>query len=377
MKKVILIIIMSAYVVFCFAQTENLVLYSDFNDNQELPIQIIITRTNLGEYERLSDTIKNIDKKFYFEKFTGEPNLIKITVQYKLQKKISLELWLLPGNYKLNFDSVLSVKNTFIEATSFQKRIDVINREIKLYKKKADSLVEKLIYNNQNIDNYLSKINFIRDSIEYVIDEQIYKAYAINYSNTPLGLYALCKYSDKNQRRRLEPEKISQLLELFKDDIKSMPSAKILAYKIELNKSLAVGKMFNYISLPDTVNRLIDIEDYKGRIILIEFWASWCGPCRAEIPNLTSVYDKYKNDGFQIIYISIDEVKGKKWWYKAIEDDNIGHLPQLIDSNMLAQNSYDIWKIPANFLIDKNGKIIAINLRGTTLVDELKRVFQY
>jgi thiol-disulfide isomerase/thioredoxin len=126
----------------------------------------------------------------------------------------------------------------------------------------------------------------------------------------------------------------------------------------------------------DTSGVPISLSSFKGKYVLVDFWASWCGPCRRENPNLVSVYNEYKGKNFTVLGVSLD--KGKAPWLKAIADDGL-HWTHVSDlkfwSNEVAQ-LYKISSIPQNILVDPNGKIIAKNLRGEELQAKLKELLQ-
>ncbi|WP_316814262.1 peroxiredoxin family protein [Pedobacter heparinus] len=125
----------------------------------------------------------------------------------------------------------------------------------------------------------------------------------------------------------------------------------------------------------DSLGKKVTLSSYKGKYVLLDFWASWCGPCRVESPNLLKAYDKYKNKNFTIIGVTRDEEKDKGKWLKAITDDGMTWL-QLSDFDQSAAMLYNAVSLPSNFLIDPTGKIIATNLRGDGLERVLKEVFK-
>jgi peroxiredoxin len=119
----------------------------------------------------------------------------------------------------------------------------------------------------------------------------------------------------------------------------------------------------------------LSLEDYRGKVVLLDFWASWCGPCRRENPNVVKVYEKYKDQGFEIIGISLD--KDQKRWVDAIAKDQLT-WPQVSDlkgwQNAVGQ-MYGVSSIPHTVLLDEEGKIIALKLRGPALEQKLESIF--
>jgi peroxiredoxin len=146
---------------------------------------------------------------------------------------------------------------------------------------------------------------------------------------------------------------------------------KKLTERVNVLRKTAIGMPFVEIALADTSGRLVRLSDLKGKYVLVDFWASWCSPCRKENPNLVNVYNKFKHKGFEIFGVSLDQNKNS--WIKAIKDDGLiwTNVTDLKGWGSQAGSDYGVISIPHSVLIDKNGIIIAKDLRGDLLLKKL------
>lgn len=128
--------------------------------------------------------------------------------------------------------------------------------------------------------------------------------------------------------------------------------------------------------MPNTDGNVISVASFRGKYVLVDFWASWCGPCRQENPNLVKAYNQHKNKNFTILGVSLD--KEKDPWLKAIKDDQLTweHVSDLKYWNSRAVDVYKFEGIPFNVLIDPQGNIVAENLRGFDLEKRLEDVLK-
>jgi peroxiredoxin len=146
---------------------------------------------------------------------------------------------------------------------------------------------------------------------------------------------------------------------------------------IERGKKLQPGLVAPSFSQPDTLGRPVNLLDYRGKYVLLEFWASWCVPCRGENPNIKAAYSKYHANGFEVLSISMDKESEKDQWLNAIHEDG---LPWQQVSDLKGYDNavfwqYNVLPIPDNYLIGPDGKIIARKLRGRKLHDILEEIF--
>lgn len=173
-----------------------------------------------------------------------------------------------------------------------------------------------------------------------------------------------------------DPESFEQMFNALSPQFKTSAEGKKIAYNLSMVKKFAIGKPIMDFTQNDVNGKPVSLSSLKGKYILIDFWASWCGPCRMEYPYIHKAYDKFKNKNFEVIGVSLDDKKSL--WENAIKDNHFNWV-EVCDlkgrQNEVAV-AYGISAIPQSLLVDPNGIIIAKNLRGDDLIQKLEEVIK-
>jgi peroxiredoxin len=164
---------------------------------------------------------------------------------------------------------------------------------------------------------------------------------------------------------------VERTYNVLTDDLKKTALANAILTKLNLAKRTSIGVQAADFEAKTPEQIPIKLSNFKGQYVLIDFWASWCGPCRQENPNVVAAYETFKDKNFTVLGVSIDEKEDA--WVKAVKQDGLVWT-QLLDRTSEIANMYGIDAIPKNFLVDPSGKIIAKNLRGAELMNTLQEV---
>jgi len=196
--------------------------------------------------------------------------------------------------------------------------------------------------------------------------------FAKDHPNSFFGLVAL----SESAGAKVDVKKVEPVFNALSKELRATDLGKELAQRIAANGITAIGAKAPLFTQNDVLGKPVSLESLKGKVVLVEFWASWCSPCRAENPNLVKEYNLYKDKGFQILSVSLDNVKEN--WLKAIETDGLPwlHVSDLKGWNNEVGRLYGVRAVPASFLVDRDGTIIGNGLRGEPLNKKLAEIFK-
>jgi len=202
-----------------------------------------------------------------------------------------------------------------------------------------------------------------------------YGTFARSNPNSPIALFALQIFVGDEI---VDVTNVRPIFDALSDALKNSTEGKEFEEKLTIAENTEVGKDAMDFTQNDTLGHPVSLSSFRGKYVLLDFWASWCGPCRAENPNVVKAYAKFHAKGFDVLSVSLDRTVDKEKWLKAIHDDRLAwtQVSDLGFWNNAVAREYGITSIPQNFLIDPQGKIVGKNLKGEELEKKLGELFK-
>ena len=354
------------FLLFSCNQQEEYTITSNIEGANNKTIYLKVYRN--GSYETIDSTIINNNTA----SFSGSINHVEPYFVYI--EDINDRYSFFPSNEEITltlFADSLD-KSEISGSPAHEKYKDYLAR-LQAPEKQLDDLYNEYRKAKQNGNQEkLEEIEEKAAGIEEQINTEQWKTFDDNKSNflAPYILYRELYYG-------MEVEELDSVVALIDNQLEDHPYMKQLNNHIHTLKTVSIGKKAPGFSLADTAGQEVSLSDFQGdySYLLIDFWASWCPPCRAENPNLVAVYNDYKDEGFDILGVSFDQDKDA--WIKAIHEDSLTwhHVSDLKGWGNEVGKQYGIRSIPSSLILDENGVIIAKNLRGEELREKMEELY--
>ena len=311
------------------------------------------------------DTVEVKNGKFTYSEKLESPDFRLFILQENPQKG----MFMFVGNDNITLTATLdSLDKAEVKGSDSNDLYKELIEKFKKVQEEKGKLYQEAQMAQMQNDSI--KLESLKDAIEQNDKkaEKVVYTFAKENSNSTLAPWSLNTIIQK-----FEYETINPIYEGLTQEVKDSKYGKALSERLAKMAKLAVGAVAPDFTLTTTDGVDYTLSAQNGKVVLIDFWAHWCKPCRAENPNNIALVNKYGKDGFTIAGISVDRPADKDKWLQAIIADGINYT-QMLDVKEINKN-YDVRFIPTTILVGKDGKILAKNLRGEELAKKLAELF--
>ena len=364
MKKLMYTIVLAVLLTACNTNTETNEFSIAFNVEAEEGSMFYLSQYKNGDWVQY-DSVTVDGTAMILKAETETPQSFYINLKDTRSRIVVFA----DGGDKIEISgNITELADIIIEGSDSQTEYDHFKLDSKVYDDKLNTIYDEYRAARKAKDE--EKLKEIEKQMDEVYDSKTDFIYDYVLKSPKSYVAAYIAYSNNYN---FELEQMENIMNNYDESIYDSPDVIKLKERVEVLQTVAIGKQFidftqnDVNGEPFTMSSIVNGENY----ILIDFWAAWCGPCRAENPNVVAVYNDYKDKGFDVIGISLD--KDKERWLQAIEDDKLAwhQVSDLKYWNNDVAKMYGVNAIPHSILLDPNGKIIAKNLKGQSLRDKM------
>lgn len=313
------------------------------------------------------DSAKLEKGNFEFKGFASEPQFAILGVVGMDENQQPLYIFLEPGTFTVEA-AIDSINKGKVYGGNSQKELEKFTASLKPLEEKTKKLMAD--YQQAATTGNNDKIQEIQESSEKLNEEHkdIVAKFVKENPSSYVSVVQLAQVFGFDP----DPVQVEPLYNGLDDKLKATKYGEQIKVFLASAKKTAIGGLAPEFTLTDVKGNPVALSSYKGKYTLIDFWASWCVPCREENPTVVKAYDMFKGKGFEILGVSLDEKKDS--WLKAIKDDKLtwAQVSDLKGWRSDVADLYGVKGIPMNYLLDKEGKIIAKSLRGGELIRKLE-----
>ncbi len=298
--------------------------------------------------------------------FTGkikEPTMARF-----MTRGVTENVFLMPGTQRVRMNSDGRIFQVF--GSEAHRAYKKLKKRSATYDKVYDTLIKQYqAYGKAKEKLKQAAVEAQLDSIDELRKQHVYRTFLVETPNTPISPYVLQEFAGWD----IDPKQVEPLYNALARYEKQYPSMIELKQNLDMAKLTQVGSLAMEFTQNDTSGNPVALSSFRGKYVLIDFWASWCGPCRVENPNVVKAYQQFQTKNFTVLGVSLDRPGQKDKWMKAIHDDGLTwtHVSDLKFWGNAVAVQYGIRAIPQNLLLDPNGIIVAKNLRGGKLLSVL------
>jgi thiol-disulfide isomerase/thioredoxin len=280
----------------------------------------------LGD-KHVTDSSPVRQSSYNFQGSLPEPTLARLRVKYKTvangqptvpanSRRDYATVFLQPGTIKIS--SVDSFSNVIVTGSKADEEYRRLEELSKPYNQQLEELYRQSAIARKNKEAELSAVLEKKiDSLSASANENIYGEYVKKNPNSMLVMYAFRNWAGYE----IDANKVEPVFNSLPAATRSTATGKEMQARINIAKKTGIGQLALDFTQNDTLGKPVSLHSMQGKYLLLDFWASWCGPCRAENPNLVKVFNKYKDKGFQVLSVSLDRPEAKERWLQAIHDD--------------------------------------------------------